>query len=48
MHFVWCSLHIRRTGQTVSSVDGAGVSFIKVRLDGSDVCDADAEVAGVA
>ena len=48
MHFVRCSLHIRRTGQTVSSVGGAGVSFIEVRLDGSDVCDADVDVAGVA
>ena len=37
-----------RTGQTVTSVDGTGVSFIEVRLTGSDVCDADVDVAGVA
>jgi hypothetical protein len=37
-----------RTGQTVTSVDGAGVSFIEVRLTGSDVCDADIDVAGIA
>lgn len=36
-----------RTGEAVTSVDGAGVSFIEVRLHGSDVCDADVDVAGV-
>lgn len=37
-----------RTGQTISSVDGARVTFVEVSLNGSDVCDADVEVAGVA
>lgn len=37
-----------RSGQPVTAVDGAGVSFIEVRLDASDVCDGDVDVLGVA
>jgi hypothetical protein len=37
-----------RTGQAVSSIEGAGVTFVEVRLSGHDVCDADVDVAGVA
>jgi hypothetical protein len=37
-----------KTGQAISSVDGARVTFVEVSLIGSDVCDADVEVAGVA
>jgi len=36
------------TGQAISSVDGARVTFVEVRLNASDVCDADVEVSGVA
>jgi len=36
------------TGQAISSVDGARVTFVEVRLNGSDVCDSDVEVSGVA
>jgi hypothetical protein len=42
------SFHDTRTGQQVTSVEGAGVSFIEVRLDASDVCDPQPEVMGVA
>lgn len=37
-----------RTGQPVSAVNGAGVSFIEVRLNASDVCDGTVDVLGVA
>jgi len=37
-----------RTGQAVTSVDGSGVSFIEVSLNGTDVCDSNVDVAGVA
>lgn len=37
-----------RTGQAVSSIEGAGVTFVEVRMNGYDVCDADVDVAGVA
>lgn len=37
-----------RTGQPVTSVTGAGVSFIEVSLNSSDICDGDADVMGVA
>jgi len=37
-----------RTGQVISSVNGARVTFVEVRLNGSDVCDADVEVGGTA
>jgi len=36
------------TGQAISSVDGARVTFVEVHLNGSDICDSDVEVAGVA
>lgn len=42
------AFHDTRTGQAVTSVDGAGVSFIEVRLDASDVCDPAVAVMGVA
>lgn len=42
------SFHDTRTGQQVTSVDSAGVNFIEVRLDASDVCDPAPEVLGVA
>ena len=37
-----------RTGQAISSVEGARTTFVEVRLNGSDVCDSDVEVSGVA
>lgn len=37
-----------RTGQQVTSIESAGVTFVEVRLNGYDVCDADVDVAGVA
>jgi hypothetical protein len=37
-----------RTGQVITSVNGARVTFVEVRLNGSDVCDADVEVGGTA
>ena len=37
-----------RTGEVLSSVDGSRVTFVDVRLNGSDVCDANVDVAGVA
>jgi hypothetical protein len=37
-----------RTGQALSSVDGSGVTFVDVHLNGSDICDANVDVAGVA
>jgi hypothetical protein len=35
-----------RTGQAVTSVNGSGVSFIEVRLNGTDACDSNVDVAG--
>lgn len=37
-----------RTGQPMTSVAGAAVSFLEVRLAGTDVCDGDVDVMGVA
>ena len=37
-----------RTGQVVTSVEGARTSFIGVRLSGMDACDADVDISGVA
>lgn len=37
-----------QTGLAISSVDSARVTFVEVRLNGSDVCDDDVEVAGTA
>lgn len=35
-----------RTGQAVSSVNGSGVSFLEVRLNATDACDSNIDVAG--
>jgi len=35
-----------RTGQAVTSINGSGVSFLEVRLNSTDVCDSDVDVAG--
>lgn len=37
-----------RTGEILSSVEGSRVTFVDVRLNGSDICDANVDVAGVA
>lgn len=37
-----------RTGQTMTSVDGSNVTFVEVRLNGSDVCDSNVDTSGVA
>jgi len=37
-----------RSGQTISSVEGEGVSFVEVRLNSTDSCDSNVDVSGVA
>lgn len=37
-----------RSGLPITSINGAGVSYVEVRLTSTDVCDGDVSVAGVA